>query len=187
MKTVFSFFLVTLGIFLVIYSLYISFKRLNPKRLSFQNYKNVIQKSKKTILPKKLIIKDLNINLPVETVEIKNGVWPISEVGVSYLFSSATPGQTGNAIFYGHNFENILVNLKNAKIGQIIEIYMKNSTLSSPSKRGSYFLYEISAITTVKPTQIDILKNSKNAILTLYTCSGFFDENRLVVTARLIK
>lgn len=111
-------------------------------------------------------------------MEIQDNIWPISKTGVSYLFSSATPGEVGNSIFYGHNFAGLLNNLNNAKVGDAIEIMMGNKKI---------YKYKISGITIVRPSQIEILKQGKTSILTLYTCTGFFDEKRLVATAKLMK
>lgn len=128
-------------------------------------------------MPVKLKIQDLNIELSVEPTEIQENVWPISKTGVSYLFSSGSPGEVGNSIFYGHNFAGLLANLRFAKVGEIIEVTMGNKKI---------YKYKISGITTVKPSQTEILKAGERSILTLYTCSGFFDELRFVVTAKLI-
>ena len=80
----------------------------------------------------------------------------------------------GNSILYGHNWNSLLGDLENAKPGYTVEIIYKNSV-----KR--YF--RISYIAIVNPNQIHVLNQTNDARLTIYTCTGFLDQKRLVVTA----
>lgn len=150
-------------------------QRINPERLAFHGNVPVVAKSQqKQITPVALTIHDLSIHVPIIPTEITNSNWPTTDKGVSYVTSSPVPGETGNSVIYGHNFKNILGDLPNAKPGQEVIV-----TFSNNSKK--YFTVEYTAI--VKPTQTDILKQSRDKRITVYTCTGFFDTQRFVVVA----
>ena len=124
--------------------------------------------------PKGIIIKDLQISLPLIPSKFENGIWESTNKGVSYLLSSPIPGEKGNSILYGHNWPNLLGNLTKAKKGQIISIKFENG------RQTDFF---IENIIVVAPDQTQILSPSANPKLTLYTCTGFLDNKRFVVTA----
>jgi LPXTG-site transpeptidase (sortase) family protein len=46
-----------------------------------------------------------------------------------------------------------------------------------------WYRYKVREIKTVYPNDVTTVAPSKNEILTLFTCSGFFDEKRLIVKA----
>ena len=50
---------------------------------------------------------------------------------------------------------------------------------------GSIREFVVAYTTTVNPGQVEILKDSEDSRLTLYTCTGFLDSKRFVVTAKL--
>jgi LPXTG-site transpeptidase (sortase) family protein len=145
----------------------------NPHRLDFTHQPAQIT-SKFTVLPIRLVIADLNIDLPVIPSQIINGAWMTTPAGVSYLTASARPGQPGNSIFYGHNWPVILGNLLQAKVGQDILVYNSD---------GSQKLFKIQLIKEVKPDDTSILLSTFKPVLTIYTCSGFLDSRRFVVVA----
>lgn len=171
--------LITLGIILVILAGLLFWQRYNPQRLAFSDVGSEagISDSKSTNQPVVLMIEDLDIKLPVFPARSQKGNWETTTKGVSYLVTSALPGQVGNSIFYGHNYKNILGNLKNAKPGQIIEVKLAN---------GDWIRYRIEYVQTVAPDQTGILDQTDDTRLTLYTCTGFLDSKRLVVIALLI-
>jgi len=47
----------------------------------------------------------------------------------------------------------------------------------------NWFRYKVSDIKFVSPAQVEVIKPTANERLTLFTCSGFLDSKRLVVTA----
>jgi len=167
---------ITLGIVLIIIAGLLLWQRYNPQRLAFSDVGNEISESinEEKNLPVALKIEDLDIKLPVFPARSQTGKWETTTKGVSYLVSSAMPGQVGNSIFYGHNYKNILGNLKNAKPGQIIEVKLAN---------GVWRKFRIEYVQTVAPNQTGILDQTDDKRLTLYTCTGFLDSKRLVVTA----
>lgn len=126
-------------------------------------------------LPVQLSIPDLDISLEITPTEVKNGAWEISQNGASYLVNSAIPGTPGNIVMYGHNKTKLLGNLKLAKMGQKIYVITADTLLHT---------YEIQQILTVSPAQIEVIQPTPEEILTLYTCTGFLDSQRLVIKAR---
>ena len=106
--------------------------------------------------------------------EIKNGVWQTTSTGVSYLLKSSRPGEVGNSIYYGHNWPRLLGKLRNIKIGQKIYIY---------SSSGQIITYIVNKISRVSPSEIGVFTPTMRYQLTLYTCIGLADSQRLVVTA----
>lgn len=169
----------TIGILGAIFSGYLIYQRYNPQKLSFDiNYEPAINtQSQSTFNPSALKIESANILLPIIPAQIKNNHWEATIKGVSYLNSTVLPGEQGNSILYGHNWPNLLGNLKKVKTGDRITItYQDNSTKD--------FLIEY--ISEVDPSQTSILNNSKDTRITLYTCSGFLDSKRLVVVAKLL-
>ena len=131
--------------------------------------------SKITFLPTRIQIPDLQIDLPVIPAQIVNGHWQTTSSGVSYLTTSARPGQPGNSIFYGHNWPRLLGGLKKIKPGSVIII--------NTSADHFPVLFRVIDVKTVSPTDVSILASTTRSQLTLYTCTGFSDSLRLVVIA----
>ncbi len=168
---------ILIGIACLAIALYFIFERINPNRLKFNGYTPEAGNSDSAYnpgTPKYLIIKDLSINLKVFPSKIVNNRWETTYDGVSFLTSSSIPGTYGNSIFYGHNWKSLLGNLVNAKPGQILEIV---------SDSGKSEKFVITTIQVVSPNDKSILDSTKDERITLYTCIGFLDSKRLVVTA----
>ena len=115
------------------------------------------------------------MNLPIVPSTIKNGVWETTDKGVSYLVQSPVPGNYGNSILYGHNWTKLLANLVYIKPGQTFEIEYSD---------GSIEKFTIQTTAIVLPSDVSVLRDSRNPLVTLYTCTGPFDSKRFVVTAR---
>lgn len=125
-------------------------------------------------MPVSIAIPSLRISLPVYPSTIENGKWQDTKDGVSFLTSSTAPGVGGNSIFYGHNWPSLLGNLTKIKPGDKIFV-----TLSEKGMQ----VYTVKYITVVTPDQTHILDTTSDSRLTLYTCTGFLDSKRFVVTA----
>lgn len=153
----------------------LTFQRYNPNRLKFDDYIPETQSTPQQAgTPKHLIIKELGINLDVFPAEIINDRWQTTYDGVSYLSSSPIPGNNGNSIMYGHNWTSLLGNLKNAKPGQTIEVI---------DDAGNLTKFKVNYVQVVGPNDKSILDQTDDSRITLYTCTGFLDSKRLVVTA----
>ena len=127
--------------------------------------------------PAKIYIPKLVKILDITDGQVRNNRWTVATTGVSYLASSALPGEIGNSVIYGHNRKDILGDLPKVAVGDVIYITMQN---------GDIIKYEVFEKKEIKPTQVEILNETKDSRLTIYTCSGFLDQSRFVVIAKKI-
>jgi LPXTG-site transpeptidase (sortase) family protein len=177
-----SYLLIIFGILWCLLGGYYLWQRNDPNRLQF---KNVEQKQiftqkedqKKDVpSPKRVLIKNLGIDLALIPATVTNDIWETTYEGASYLTSSPIPGETGNSIIYAHNWTSLFGNLTKVKPGQVIEIVYTD---------GSKKKFIVSNTATVGPTESNILADSEDKRITLYTCTGFLDSKRFVVIAKL--
>lgn len=143
--------------------------------IAFASAPLVQDTSAKLVIPRRMFIPSLEKTLSVFPARISHNVWETTDKGVSYLITSASPGEKGNAIFYGHNFTNLLGDLKDITIGSMIMIEETD---------GSTKHFTVTDKKIVDPTDISIIKETNDSQLTLYTCTGFLDSKRLVVIAK---
>lgn len=122
----------------------------------------------------RLAIPELSIDIPVVPTHLNGTKWEYTAKGVAYLASTPLPGQFGNSVFYGHNWPNLLARLPQAKPGQQIITTFADGTHRT-------FLINTTAVVT--PDHIEILNPTTDIRLTLFTCTGFLDRERFVVTA----
>lgn len=127
--------------------------------------------------PTKITIAKINKTLDVSDGSVENNRWVVSKTGVSYLTTSGEVGRVGNAVIYGHNTQGILGGLWRVQNGDIVEI---------SDDRGRVYKYEIFERKEIKPTQVEILNQTDDSRLTIYTCSGFLDTARFVVVGKLV-
>lgn len=129
-----------------------------------------------SFFPVQILIPKVKINLPVFSGRAEGEDWEISETGASYLLGSGIPGQKGNVVVFGHNKNSLLGPAR--WLGKGDEIKLIN-------QKNEEFIYRVIEKKTVSSKQVDILAPSEDARLTLYTCSGFLDKERLVLVAEL--
>ncbi|HVT01499.1 MAG TPA: sortase [Patescibacteria group bacterium] len=168
--------LTLIGLLTLLFGFSLVWQRYSPKKLTFQNYQSDTTYLVSKKAPAEIIIPRLNINLPIYPAEIKNNAWEATNKGVSYLISSPMPGDTGNSVIYGHNWESLLGRLPNIKPKDKIEVLMNN---------GDKKTFIVMATALVDPDQTSILKSSMDKRITIYTCAGFLDSKRFVATAVL--
>ncbi|MFS8130826.1 MAG: sortase [Candidatus Dojkabacteria bacterium] len=95
--------------------------------------------------------------------------------------NTSTPDKGGNTVITSHRYlhtvgSNTFFNLDKVEVNNIVLVYWQ----------GKEYVYKVYEITDVNPTQVDIEYNTKDPILTLYTCDPLWtSEKRLVVKARL--
>jgi LPXTG-site transpeptidase (sortase) family protein len=123
--------------------------------------------------PVRILIPNAGIDLKVVDAPIVNGYWELSDTTASYGLGSGHPGAKNNTIIFAHARVGLFYNLKSVKIGDIIYVFTKNN----------WYRYKVNKIDAVYPNQTEVIKPTKNEVLTLYTCTGFYDEKRLIVTA----
>lgn len=163
------------GIILLLLGAYLKTQLSNPLPIApsviSKVYNKQVDYSK---LPNFIEIPKLKLTLAVEQTIIENGKWGISPNTASHLLLSAVPRGEGNIIIYGHNKPGQLKDLGKIVLGD----YIKLKTVE-----GKEYLYRITAKDVVWPNQIEFLKPTTKETLTLYTCTGFADSQRLVVRA----
>lgn len=120
-----------------------------------------------------LDIPSAHIALPVYSATITGTTWQTTKRGVSYLSTSPLPGEKGNSVLYGHNWPNLLKPLHLVKPGDSIFI----------TRSGKTDRFIVRYITVVGPKEDSVYASSNGTKLTIYTCTGFLDSKRLVVTA----
>jgi LPXTG-site transpeptidase (sortase) family protein len=107
--------------------------------------------------------------------QIRNGIWQIDNNHALHLSISGNPGQGNNIIIYGHNTNRIFGLIHLVKIKDYIQITTQNEQV---------YNYIVTNILTVSPNQIDLIDPTNHELLTVYTCTGMFDSQRLVIQAK---
>jgi LPXTG-site transpeptidase (sortase) family protein len=127
-----------------------------------------------TKTPVEISIKDVGIDLPILPAQFLNGTFQTTTQGVSYLSSSAIPGDKGNTIMYAHNWLNLFGSLPKVKVGEKIIIIFSDKTKQT---------FTITKTEKVSAYATGILQPTENRQLTLFTCANFLDADRFVVIA----
>lgn len=169
-----------IGIVCILLAGILLWQRNNPGRVRFLSapVQKINNQQVKKNLPVRLIIKSANIDLQIYPAKIIGQNWETTSLGVSWLDISPLPGDTGNSIIYGHNWNNLLGNLINSKPGNQIEVTYTD---------GSSRFFTIDKTAVVSPKNVSVLSQTNERMLTIYTCVGFFDEKRFVVAGILNK
>lgn len=171
-------FLIILGLACYIFGIFLIWERNNPNRLAFKNYTGNYENVKVPNPPTRIIIRDLGIDLPIYPAKQTSNEWQTTTQGASYLISSPIPGEIGNSIIYAHDWVSLFGPLLNAREGDSVEIEFADKTRKT---------FVIGQTTVVSYNQTDVLAPSKDRRITLYTCTGFFDSQRMVAVATLGK
>ncbi len=168
-----SLFILSLGLVLLIFG-GINYYRI--RILSFSKVPREVQKNTENLdLPVEIIIPSIQIDLKVEPGQIKDGVWQISESNATFLNTSGVPGSGGNTVIYGHNKKVIFGNLPYLSIGQKILVKTKSGKIYNYIADQKYF---------VGPDRVDLVSPANSEELTIYTCYGLFDSERVVIKAQ---
>ena len=104
---------------------------------------------------------------------VNKGVWALPK--------TSTPPKGGNTVLVGHRFTYdgpaTFYSLDKVKTGDNMVIYWQ----------GKEYDYQVSSVQVVPPTALEVENPTKNAQLTVYTCTPLWSaKNRLVVVAKLI-
>lgn len=165
------------GFVLIFTSAYTLVYRNNPNRITVQSVEDIVYPINSEKRIHSIEIGSINVNLPLVESLYAGEKWQTSDKGVSYLATSPVPGEAGNSIMYGHNWGSILGNLNKVKIGDVIRIYFTDNSIKD---------FKVDNALEVYPNDNSLLLPTKEARITIYTCSGIFDQKRYVVTASLI-
>ena len=127
--------------------------------------------------PIRIAIPSANIDINVVEAPVVNGYWETSDTTASHGMGSANPGQTGNTVIFAHARVGLFYNLKDLNMDDIIYVFTNKK----------WYAYKVTDITSVYPSQIEVIAPTKDQRLTLYTCTGYADNQRLIVVAKPIK
>jgi len=142
-----------------------------------------------------------NLELDIDKINVKapiifdidgadeNKYFKALEKGVAHMKNTSKPGEQGNVIIFGHSSAAI------GATGGYNEIFAKLNNLNTndeikikDSKNNKEYRYKVNEKKIVLPTDVDIVNNTKNNQLTLFTCWPIgSDEKRLVIVANEIK
>ncbi|MFH2097272.1 MAG: sortase [bacterium] len=126
----------------------------------------------------RLVIPKIGVNMPIVEGEnekaLFRGSWRVPE--------TSTPDNGGNTVLTVHRFQylagpNTLALADRLEVGDLIIVYWK-----SADDTITEFDYRISKTYLVEPNQVEILDNTVETKLTLFTCAPMFStKNRLVI------
>jgi LPXTG-site transpeptidase (sortase) family protein len=124
--------------------------------------------------PKRIIIPQLQIDLEVLKSDIVNGYWEVYEDSASWGVGSGYPGEKGNQVIFAHARDGLFLPLRSIKVGTSVYVFTDST----------WHKYEVNEIKEVSPSQVEVIAPTEDETLTIYTCSGFADSKRLIVTAK---
>ena len=124
--------------------------------------------------PVRIVIPSAKIDLPIVEAKVVKGYWETSATSASHGVGSASPGEKGNMVIFAHARSGLFLPLKGVENGDDIEILTQDKK----------FRYQVFEIKKVTPDQVEVISQTPEERLTLYTCSGFLDKERLVVVAK---
>lgn len=151
-------------------------------RALLPNYQAVAQLE--PVLPQRdLGQRPVSITFNGRTVPIKPGTesasgWTLDRQSAFHVEQSAFPGEKGNAIIYGHNTNNIFGSLKQMKVDDVFDLTLLNGTTTT---------FQVFDVVTVSPAENGYLYPTGREQLTVYTCAGFLDKDRLIVRSVPLK
>lgn len=125
-------------------------------------------------IPLRVIVPRLSVDLEIFPARILNNSWETTEKGASYMLGSAVPSEVGNTVLYGHAKTKLFAPLKKLKKDDVVYVLTKEK----------WYQYKVSDIKEVAPTETTVVAPTKEATLTMFTCSAFLDSKRLVVVAK---
>ncbi len=120
-----------------------------------------------------LKIKSSDISVPVTLANIENNKWDILSDSVAML-SNSQDVESDGIILYGHNWKSLLGNLNKVSLGDSIILEYSNGVEKE---------FMTTGVAVVKSNNLLSLKSDD---LVIYTCAGFLDKDRLIVSAQEI-
>ncbi len=165
-----GYFFVFLSLLIILYPAFLKdYQKLSPIKVS-PDFK---KESARGLIPDRIMIPSVKIDLPVQEAKIEKGYWQVFDDTAAYGQGSAALGEKGNMVIFAHAKEGLFYNLKNVKENDLIFVYSKNKK----------YAYKVKKIKTVYPYQTEVIAPTKKRTLTLYTCTGFYNEKRLIVVS----
>jgi sortase A len=116
----------------------------------------------------------IGIDAPV----VQGDGWEQLKKGVGQHIGSVNPGEKGNLVLSAHNdiFGEIFRDLDRLRSGDVITLYTNQRAYS----------YVVTGSKTVEPTQVEVMEQTTQPVVTLISCYPYLvDNKRIVVTSRL--
>lgn len=129
-----------------------------------------------TLIPQRIQIPSAGIDAVIQQGGIENGEWVLSAQSAYFLPKAVLGDKNLNAVIYAHKRPGLFINLSKAKLGDEILI----------SDSGKTYIYRVVKTAVAKPDDLESLKAEGVNFITLITCDGIFDKERLVIKAALI-
>lgn len=126
------------------------------------------------ILPQRIIIPSLSIDIAVKRARNIKGYWEVFEDSAAWGEGSGIPGEPGNQVIFAHVREGLFLPLKEVKTGMNVYVLTEKG----------WFDYKVVEIKEVYPNQVEVIAPTEDETLTLYTCTGYNDSKRLIVVAK---
>ena len=125
--------------------------------------------------PTRLVVTKLGLDWPI----VEGDDWEALKRGVGHHIGSANPGERGNLVLSGHDdvFGEVFKDLDQLLTNDLIVVYAG----------GHAFHYAVRARRVVSPTDLSVLDQTREPVVTLITCAPYrIDTQRLVVIAQLV-
>lgn len=130
------------------------------------------------LIPTEIVVPSVGVANEIVAGSVTgDGVWEVSETEANYLIGSGVVGEKGNMVIYAHKRPELFLDLLNVSLGDEIEV----------RSRDQVAVYEVMETKVVQPDDVSVLEDTRWPELTVFTCKGWFDEERFVVKARLVK
>lgn len=127
--------------------------------------------------PQRLVMPAIGVDTPVAEVFVQDGAWQVADYAAGYHHGSALPGTVGNTVMAGH------AGLRGAVFRDLGALKSGDEIIIEAG--GWNYRYEVREVTSVWPTQIEVLAPTPTPVLTLITCTAW-DTQRLIVVADLV-
>lgn len=127
--------------------------------------------------PHRIQIPAHKIDIEVQPGGIANGEWILTAKSAYFMPREFILDDNLNAIIYAHKRVGLFINLYQVNIGDQIII---------TDETGRAYTYQVVKTLVSDPKNLDNLKADGVNFITLITCDGVFDTERLVVKAALI-
>lgn len=122
-----------------------------------------------------------NIRIPainVDQVIVQGDGWEQLKKGVGQHIGSANPGKDGNMVLSAHN------DIYGETFRSLDKLAPGDEVIIATSQRE--YVYLVDQVQVVAPTRVDLMENTREAVVTLISCYPYLvDDQRIVVTAHL--
>jgi sortase A len=141
-----------------------------PKGLLAGNY--VGEAATRIVIPK------IGVDAPVVNTPPTGGIWIVADWAVGHLSTTPNPGQAGNMALSAHDDikGEIFKRLGELQPGDAIILYTRHER----------YTYLVTSQSAVDPSDVAVLNPTKEATVTLITCTPYWvDSQRLIVQGLL--